>query len=50
MIDHEGVDWADVSDETLSKGKTHAVASIRRCASVGEPNWVRTTCKASSRR
>ena len=40
MVDHDGVDWADVSDETLSEGKTKAKFHVRRCASVGEPNWI----------
>ncbi|RWK42563.1 STAS/SEC14 domain-containing protein [Mesorhizobium sp.] len=40
LIDHEGVDWADVSDETLEQGTAHAVEHVGRCAAVGEPNWV----------
>ena len=40
LIDHEGVDWADVSDETLEQGTAHAVEHVRRCAALGEPNWI----------
>jgi hypothetical protein len=40
MIDHDGVDWVDVSDETLEQGTAHAVEHVGRCAAVGEPNWV----------
>ncbi|TIQ92240.1 MAG: STAS/SEC14 domain-containing protein [Mesorhizobium sp.] len=40
LIDHEGVDWADVSDETLEQGTAHAVEHVGRCAALGEPDWV----------
>jgi hypothetical protein len=40
LIDHDGVDWADVSDETVEQGKAHAVEHINRCAAIGEPNWI----------
>ncbi|TIT01231.1 STAS/SEC14 domain-containing protein [Mesorhizobium sp.] len=40
LIDHDGVDWVDVSDETLEQGTAHAVEHVGRCAAVGEPNWV----------
>lgn len=40
LIDHEGVDWTDVSDETIEQGIAHAVEHIGRCAAVGEPNWI----------
>ena len=40
LIDHDGVDWADVSDETVEQGTAHAVEHIGRCAAVGEPNWI----------
>ncbi|MER9213722.1 STAS/SEC14 domain-containing protein [Mesorhizobium sp. M0663] len=40
LIDHEGVDWADVSDETIEQGIAHAVEHIGRCAAIGEPNWI----------
>ncbi|TIO09270.1 STAS/SEC14 domain-containing protein [Mesorhizobium sp.] len=40
LVDHDGVDWADVSDETLEQGTAHAVEHVGRCAAVGEPNWV----------
>lgn len=39
MIDHDGVDWADVHEDTVSDGKAHAREHIRRCASIGEPDW-----------
>jgi hypothetical protein len=40
MVDHDGVDWSDVSSETISEGKRLAQAHVRRCAAVGEPNWI----------
>ncbi|CCV07686.1 conserved hypothetical protein [Mesorhizobium metallidurans STM 2683] len=40
LVDHDGVDWADVSDETIEQGTADAVAHIGRCAAVGEPDWI----------
>jgi hypothetical protein len=40
LVDHDGVDWSDVSSETLSQGKAMALRHVRRCAAVGEPNWI----------
>jgi hypothetical protein len=40
IVDHDGVDWSEVSSETVSEGKRHASAHVRRCATVGEPNWI----------
>jgi hypothetical protein len=40
LIDHDGVDWANVADETLRQGKAHAGDHVRRCATVGEPRWI----------
>jgi len=40
LIDHDAVDWADISDETLKQGEAEARQHIARCASVGEPNWI----------
>jgi hypothetical protein len=39
LADHDGVDWAEISGETLSQGKTLARQHVRRCAAVGEPDW-----------
>jgi len=39
MIDHDGVDWADVADETLKQGTVQALRHIGRCATIGEPDW-----------
>ena len=39
MVDHDGVDWAEVSDETVRDGKAHAREHVARCACVGEPDW-----------
>lgn len=41
LVDHDGVDWANLSDETVEQGTADAVAHIGRCAAVGEPNWIR---------
>ncbi len=40
LVDHDGVDWSDVSPETLSQGKSMALKHVRRCAAVGEPDWI----------
>ena len=40
IVDHEGVDWSEISSQTLSEGKRLAKAHVRRCATVGEPNWI----------
>ena len=40
LIDHDGVDWAEVADDTLKQGEANAKQHIARCASVGEPNWI----------
>ena len=40
IVDHNGVDWSDVSSETISEGKRLARQHVRRCAAVGEPNWI----------
>ena len=40
LINHDGVDWADVASETLKKGEANAKQHVARCASVGEPNWI----------
>lgn len=40
LIDHDGVDWADISAETLKQGEANAKQHIARCASIGEPNWI----------
>lgn len=39
LTDHEGVDWKDIPSETIEQGKARALAHIRRCAAIGEPDW-----------
>jgi hypothetical protein len=39
LVDHDGVDWADLSKQTLKRGKANALKHVRLCATVGEPNW-----------
>ncbi|TPL95521.1 STAS/SEC14 domain-containing protein [Mesorhizobium sp. B2-3-12] len=39
IIDHDGVDWVDISDETIKKGAVHALEHIGRCAAIGTPDW-----------
>ncbi len=36
VIDNEGVDWADVSPETVKAAGEHAERHIARCAMIGE--------------
>lgn len=40
IVDHDGVDWSEVSEETMTEGKRLARKHVRRCATVGEPNWI----------
>lgn len=40
LIEHDGVDWPHVSDETARQGTAHALEHIRRCAAVGDPDWI----------
>ena len=39
LVDHDGVAWDEVSRETLETGRRQALAHVRRCAAVGEPDW-----------
>jgi len=39
LVDHDGVDWAEISDDTLRQGKASALEHVARCAAVGEPDW-----------
>ncbi|MHA6641942.1 SpoIIAA family protein [Mesorhizobium sp. A623] len=39
LIEHDGVDWAELSRQTLERGKANAIEHVQRCATVGEPNW-----------
>ncbi|MER8642150.1 STAS/SEC14 domain-containing protein [Mesorhizobium sp. M1252] len=40
LVDHEGVDWIDMDDETLKQGTVHALEHIARCATIGEQDWI----------
>jgi len=40
LVDYENVDWRGVSKQTLERGKANALEHVRRCATVGEPNWI----------
>lgn len=37
---YDGIDWADVSAETRKAGQEHASRHVRKCASIGGPDWV----------
>jgi hypothetical protein len=39
IVDHDGVDWPDISGETMKQGKADAISHVARCATVGEPDW-----------
>lgn len=39
LVDHDGVDWTDISSDTLDQGKARAIDRVGRCAAVGEPDW-----------
>ncbi|MFC3323965.1 SpoIIAA family protein [Mesorhizobium cantuariense] len=40
LVDHDGVDWAHIVDETLKQGAIHALEHVGRCATIGEPDWI----------
>ena len=39
LVDHDGVDWANIAQETLNQGTVHAMEHVGRCATIGEPDW-----------
>ena len=39
LVDHDGVDWANIGEETLTQGTAHAMQHVGRCATIGEPDW-----------
>ncbi|MFD2055576.1 STAS/SEC14 domain-containing protein [Mesorhizobium calcicola] len=39
LVDHDGVDWANIAEETLKQGTVHATEYVGRCAAIGEPDW-----------
>ena len=39
LIDHDGIDWHEISKETLAEGKRRAEMHVTRCAAVGDPDW-----------
>jgi len=39
VVDHDGVDWTEISDETMKQGAIHALEHIGRCAAIGTPDW-----------
>lgn len=39
LVDHDGVDWREISEDTLRQGFAGAVDHIGRCAAIGEPDW-----------
>lgn len=39
LVDFDGVEWQDVSRETIESGREHALVHVKRCAAVGEPDW-----------
>ena len=41
LVDYDDTDWAGLSKQTLERGKANALEHIRRCATVGKPNWIR---------
>ena len=36
VIEHEGVEWGEMSPKTIEQGRLHAADHVRRCALVGE--------------
>lgn len=40
FTNYDGVDWSEVSDNTKKEGQARASQHVRRCASIGGPDWV----------
>jgi hypothetical protein len=40
LVDHDGVDWTHIADETLKQGAIHALEHVGHCATIGEPDWI----------
>jgi hypothetical protein len=40
FTNYEGIDWNEVSADTKREGQDHASQRVRRCASIGGPDWV----------
>jgi hypothetical protein len=41
LTDFEIADWSETSPQTIEQGRQMALANVRRCASVGGPDWTR---------
>lgn len=39
VTDHDGVDWADISQETVAEGRSETGRHVRRMAAIGDPTW-----------
>ncbi len=39
LVDYEDTDWAGLSPQTIERGKAKALEHVRRCATIGEPDW-----------
>ena len=37
---YDGIEWSDLSENTKKEGRQHASQHVRRCASIGGPDWV----------
>jgi hypothetical protein len=38
IVDHDGVDWQNISEDTLRQGQADAIRHVTRCAIVGAPD------------
>lgn len=39
LVEYEDIDWIGLSARTLENGKARALEYVRRCATIGEPDW-----------
>jgi hypothetical protein len=39
FVDHDGIDWSEISMETLEAAQAQVAAHVTRCAIVGEMDW-----------
>lgn len=39
LVEYDGVEWSELSKDTLTRGKADALDHVARCATIGEPDW-----------
>lgn len=39
LVAYKDTDWGGLSEETMERGRADALAHVKRCATVGGPDW-----------